>query len=220
MLSALSTGSDRIVRVTQIERNGLKHGSFGENTFDSRVTHFEWNGTGTLCLIVFENGRLDIWRSDNWHFYRQISTLCGAVAAWWDRQKNDDVWILAWGLRFSIINVNTFCLWVRLELDHVLEQNSIFFKNPIPLLWPLQMASTRKQWYTRESRQHQALRSKTQTKLAGPSIARVSIRRQCSATRSNRTRQFLAWLEIMSLLCMRRSNLSRFFGSSFFEYWI
>ena len=100
MLSALSTGSDRIVRVTQIERNGLKHGSFGENTFDCGVTHFEWNGTGTLCLIVFENGRLDIWRSDNWHFYRQVSTFCGAVAAWWDRQKNDDVWILARGLRF------------------------------------------------------------------------------------------------------------------------
>ena len=36
----------------------------------------------------------DLWRSDNWHFYRQISDECGAISAWWDRSKNDDLWIL------------------------------------------------------------------------------------------------------------------------------
>ena len=93
-MSALSIDVDSRHKICHIERNGLKHGTFGENTIDDKVTSFEWNSLGTLFLVVFESGRLDLWRSDNWHFYRQISTDRGVTAAWWDKNKNDDIWIL------------------------------------------------------------------------------------------------------------------------------
>lgn len=94
LLSALSIDVDSRHKICHIERNGLKHGTFGGNTIDDKVTSFEWNSLGTLFLVVFESGRLDLWRSDNWHFYRQISTNKGVTAAWWDKNKNDDIWIL------------------------------------------------------------------------------------------------------------------------------
>ena len=58
LLSALSVGLDKTHKITQIERNGLKHGTYGENTISDQVVNLEWNSLGTMCLIVFVSGRL------------------------------------------------------------------------------------------------------------------------------------------------------------------
>ena len=80
-----------------MERNGLKHGQFGEEMVDSEIRQILWNSIGTLFCVLFKTGRLDIWRSDNWHYYRQISAQFDPDTSyiWFDQSNTNDIWIIS-----------------------------------------------------------------------------------------------------------------------------
>ena len=80
-----------------MERNGLKHGQFGEKMVDSEIRQILWNSIGTLLCVLFKTGRLDIWRSDNWHYNRQISAQFDPETSyiWFDQPNTNDIWIIS-----------------------------------------------------------------------------------------------------------------------------
>merc|ERR1711990_1007843 len=91
---------------TQIERNGLKHGNFGNSNFNRDVSQIVWNSIGTLLCVQYQSGRLDIWRNDNWHFYLQCSHQYSEKSfIWFDTNNNNDLWVLSNG-NISLVSIN------------------------------------------------------------------------------------------------------------------
>ena len=106
ILSALTINLDSSLVITQIERNGLKHGNFGNSNLNRDVSQIVWNSIGTLLCVQYQSGRLDIWRNDNWHFYLQCSHQNSEKSfIWFDSNNNNDLWVLSNG-NISLVSIN------------------------------------------------------------------------------------------------------------------
>ena len=106
ILSALTINLDSSLVITQIERNGLKHGNFGNSNLNRDVSQIVWNSIGTLLCVQYQSGQLDIWRNDNWHFYLQCSHQYSEKSfIWFDTNNNNDLWVLSNG-NISLVSIN------------------------------------------------------------------------------------------------------------------